>query len=178
MRNLIKIRVIRATICAGIALFFSCQAHAAEALYFSAIPPGSEAARALSLLENAAPEAAALRGSQVTMATTDLNGDSADELFLKITRPPGPACPGSGPGSGPCPALFFVFGLGNGKLFLIGQFSGTRILVADSRTFGTRDIQVFDDPLDDFHSNRYVWTPAQRRYTPWNLDSPALLEDK
>lgn len=170
--------LIVATILYAGALIAPGKARATEALYFSAIPPGSEAARALSLLESAAPEAAALRGSQATMATTDLNGDSADELFLKITQPPGPACPGTGPGSGPCPALFFVFGLGNGKLFLIGKFSGTRILVADSRTFGTRDVQIFDDPLDDFHSTRYVWTPAQRRYTPWNLDSPALLKDK
>lgn len=106
------------------------------------------------------------------MATTDLNGDNVEELLLRIQPPPDPACQGG------CPARFFVFGLGNGKLFLIGQFSGTRILVADDRTFGTRDIQVFDNPHDDFHSNRYVWTPAQRRYAPWSLDSPALLEDK
>lgn len=151
---------------------------AAETLYFSPVASGSEAARALALLEDVAPEAAALVGSEATMAATDLNGDGADEVFLKI-QPPPVACQGQGA----CPALFFVFGLGKGnpgkgKLFLIGRFSGTRIMAADSRTFGTRDLLVSDDPLDDFHSTRQVWDPARRRYAPWRLDSPALLRDK
>ncbi len=154
---------------------------AAESLYFSPVVSGSEAARALALLEDVAPEAAALVGSEATMAATDLNGDGADEVFLKI-QPPPVACQGA------CPALFFVFGLGKSnldksnlggsKLFLIGRFSGTRIVVADSRTLGTRDLLVSDDPLDDFHSTRQVWDPARRRYAPWRLDSPALLRDK
>lgn len=145
-------------------------AQASEPLYFSAIPPESDAARALNLLERAVPEVAAIEGGSAQSAAFDLNGDGADEIFLKIAPPP--AC------RGPCLDRFFVFGEGDGRFSLIGNFAGNRILVADTRSFGTRDMIVFDDPLDDFHSTRWGWIPAQRRYGPSSLDSPALLEDK
>lgn len=145
-------------------------AHASESLVFSPIAPGSDADRARTLLEQLIPEAAARADSESLAAVSDLNGDGADEIFLRFSQPP--PCPRA------CAPLFFVFGSGNGRLSLLGRFSASQVRVADSRTLGARDLLVYDDPLNDFNAARHVWAPLERRYTPWTLDSPTLLEDK
>lgn len=144
---------------------------AAEALHFSPLPAGSESERAATLLAQTIPEAAALEGLTVRHAVLDLNGDGADEIFLEMALPPGSCAP-------VCLNRYFLFGGEKGRLFLIGALTGTRLTVSDARTYGVRDIQLFDDPLDDFKSTRHVWQPAERHYAPWSLDSSSLLEDK
>lgn len=133
----------------------------------AAAPDDALALRALSLLENAVPEVAALNATEAAVARANLNGDATPELLLRVVFL-AQAC------SGPCRDLFFVFVERDGELRLVARLSAFDLRIADTLTGGVRDLMVYADPGNDYGWTKYVWDPSSRRYGPERLDSRAL----
>ncbi|MGB0719581.1 MAG: hypothetical protein ACPGRX_03855 [Bdellovibrionales bacterium] len=117
-------------------------AYASEALHFA---PLSHSKQDQALIAHAGFNDGAV-------AIADLNEDGLDEYIVK---------------SADCPAQcrYFVFAQSGGDaLLLIGEITGTSLLLGNTYSHGVRDILAFDNSLNDFDHHVYGWDAEQSRY--------------
>ena len=90
------------------------------------------------------------------LAEIDLNGDSIDEYVIKPES------------NADCPALplcpYYVTAFQKHEPIIIGKFNAHKMLISDKKTYGIRQIIVYNVPHNDFTSETSSWNPHSFSY--------------
>ena len=90
------------------------------------------------------------------LAEIDLNGDSIDEYIIKpesgANCPAFPLCP------------YYVTAFQKHDPIIIGKFNAHKMLISDKKTYGIRQIIVYNTPHNDFTSKTSSWNPYDFSY--------------
>jgi hypothetical protein len=92
------------------------------------------------------------------IAAFDLNGDGVDEWIFRQDRESGCEPNAS--------CTYLILGLSEKKPIILGDISARKIELADQKTYGVRNLHVYNDRNDDFAYTSYVWTPENRAFLP------------
>lgn len=90
-----------------------------------------------------------------SVSRIDLNNDGRDELILKTEADDCDARRGCD---------YLVAAEKSSHWIQLGRIKAFNILVSDKRTYGVRDLIVYNIPNNDFESVRYVWKPKSFKY--------------
>ena len=89
----------------------------------------------------------------VAIAETDLNEDGIDEFILKdSTCNPANFC------------NFTIVADGGDTLIELGKIKALNLMLGNGYSSGIRNILAFQNNINDFDHELYVWEPAQARY--------------
>lgn len=90
------------------------------------------------------------------IASVDLNNDALDEYIIKPASPKD--C------SAPPLCSHQIIALQDREPILIGKFDAHKMLVSNKKTYGIRDIIVYNIPYNDFKSETATWSPFHFRF--------------
>lgn len=90
------------------------------------------------------------------LAHTDLNNDAIDEYIIK------PASIADCSQKPLCPIIVVAFQ--EHKPILIAQFDAHKILISNKKTYGIRDIIVYNNRYNDFQFQTLNWSPYSFQY--------------
>ena len=90
------------------------------------------------------------------LAEIDLNGDAINEYVIKPESktycPALPLCP------------YYVTAFQEHEPIIIGKFNAHKMLISDKKTYGIRQIIVYNVPHNDFTSKTASWNPYSFSY--------------
>lgn len=90
------------------------------------------------------------------LAEMDLNGDAIDEYIIRPESdeycPALPLCP------------YYVTAFQKHEPIIIGQFNAHKMLISDKKTYGIRQIIVYNIPHNDFTFETSSWNPYRFSY--------------
>ncbi len=93
---------------------------------------------------------------QYIIAPTDLNNDLINEYIIR------PKSNRDCSGSRLCP--YYVIALQERTPITLGKFNAHKIVVSSKKTYGVRDIIVYNDHYNDFKTNTVTWHPYEFKY--------------
>lgn len=124
-------------------------ARAAESLDFDARP----GERSRVLIDHFIKDNPQSDYDDVAIAQIDLNGDGIDEFILKnATCSQANLCD------------FTIAADSGDSLIALGEIKAITLLLGNGYSSGIRNILAFQNDLNDFDYELYVWEPAQARY--------------
>ena len=130
-------------------------------LTYGATAYGAESMRFEPMQQSPLPQtiAGSVKNTNLLKGNIDLNGDSVDEVLYQAAPPLCSENEG---------CTYFVTAKKKDSWIVIGEFKGFNILISDKRTYGIRDIIVYNIPHNDFESVRYAWNPKRYQYEQKN----------
>ncbi len=90
------------------------------------------------------------------ISTVDLNGDGVDEWIVR--QEVSPACTAN------ATCDFYVTGLSEGKIILLGRMEAGKVAISDDRTYGIHKLIVYNDKNNDYRGEPYLWSPKLFSY--------------
>ncbi len=131
-------------------------------LLFFILPPSGEAAEILrfkrpeTFRENKAIEAISQTQDQYLTAKIDLNNDLIDEYIIKSsndqTCAPNNLC------------RHVIVAYRKDTPLIIGEFNAHKILILNEKTYGIRDLIVYNNAYNDFKNVTARWNPFNFKY--------------
>lgn len=91
------------------------------------------------------------------IAKADLNNDAIDEYILK---------PDAFQNCAPknfCP--HYIYALTSYNPVFLGEFTAFKIIVTQSKTYGVRSLQIYNNPNNNFSYTLAPWEPFLSKYT-------------
>lgn len=135
-------------------LLIALPAQAQETLAFKDPADSYREKQILTFLENKS-----VPGKPWLLATIDLNGDNLDEY---VARQDSQECSNSPFCS------HYILAFRADTPILIGEFYARKVLISGKKTYGIRQILVYNHPHNDFRAENYIWSPETFRFTPEN----------
>lgn len=95
-------------------------------------------------------------GVEYLLAPIDLNNDAIDEYIIKPKSmkdcPARPLC------------SYQIIAHQNHKPILIGQFDAHKVRIGDKKTYGIRQVILYNEPHNDFKTATALWNPYSFRF--------------
>lgn len=90
--------------------------------------------------------------SDFTFSSTDLNGDNINEYIIKEKQ------------CGQIQCLFLIIAEKKDDILLLSKIRAKHIMLGGTKSHGIFDILAFENELNDYDFDIYVWSPEEKKY--------------
>lgn len=136
-------------------MFMAAPVLAADRLTFRDQPRDAREDNVMTFLENSK---VIFHELPFRIAAVDLNGDGVDEWIIRQDKQSNCEINAS--------CEYAVVGLKQGQPSLLGRFLARNVGIDSYKTYGIRNILVYNKKNNDFDYSTYVWTPEKYYFLP------------